>query len=245
MHKQGFAKKFIAMFLAGTMAALGCVGAPESDTDVGGEVAPEKRQRVTMEFAVGEHQAVLELDRASDDDMFRGTMTVTGADGIPHIQDVEYPADAPGGALKIVTDADGSRWLDVNDQRLEVTSYNKTDDGVDITFLSPDGVEFFFHQSGGGELYTPAHVVLGIVGIAVCGVVVLANIAACAWRDRCWEYNLTGGLTAVCTGACVACAPTPAPTASATPQPSATVSATPTPSSTPPTSSPSPSSSPS
>lgn len=233
MSKHGFAKKFVAMFLAGTMAAIGCVGTPESEPDVKGDVK-ESRQRVALEYGAGEFHTVIDLSRVQGEDMFQGTMTVTGADGIPHIKDVEYPADAASVAPKIVTDPAGNRWLEVEGQRLEVTSYVKTESGVDITFLSPDGVEFFFSQSGTGEFFAlPAAVILGIVGIGVCGVVILASIAACAYRDRCWNYSLTGGLTAICTGSCVACAPTPTPTASATPAPTATATASPTPTSTP------------
>jgi hypothetical protein len=228
MSKNSFAKKFVAMFLAGTMAALGCVGTPESDPDVKGDVVKESRQRVSLEYGAGEFHTVIDLSRLQGEDMFQGTMTVMGADGIPHIKDVEYPADAASIAPKIVTDPAGQRWLEVENTRLEVTSYVKTESGVDITFLSPDGVEFFFSQSGTGEFFAlPAAVILGIVGIGVCGVVILASIAACAYRDRCWEYSLTGGLTAICTGKCVACAPTPSPTASATPAPTATATATP------------------
>jgi hypothetical protein len=230
MHKQSFAKKFLAMFLAGTMAALGCVGTPESERDVvrsgSGQVDNQSRQRVSLEFATGNDHAVIELERVAGDDVMRGTMTVTGADGIPHIKDVEYPVDAAALAPRIVTDDGGARYLDVEGQRLVVTQYEKTAEGVDITFLSPDGVEFHFSQSGTGEFFAlPAAVVLGIVGIGVCGLVILASITACAIRDRCWDYSLTGGLTAICTGSCKDCDPTPSPTASVDPEPTETATA--------------------
>ena len=238
MNNPGFMKKAMAMVLAGTMSALGCVGSPDPLPEpVPTDIAHQNQQRVVMDYTADGKHVTVDLVRASGDTWFRGYQTVVDADGSEYLQWMEVPGPVNGepGAL-IVQDEDGSRWLEFEGHRLPVTAYELTSDGVTFTFVGVSGTEFTYRQSASNDFYA-VQVVLGpaavvaIVAIGVCGLVAITSIIACAVNGKCWSYSVTsGGVSSLCTGNCTTCppppSPSPSPIASATPQPSATATAT-------------------
>jgi hypothetical protein len=247
MSKQSFnpAARALALLLSAAVAtaSVGCTG-ESGGASPPADAAAQLRSR--LEFSSGGNHAVLDVVHDGADGVYRGTLAVTGTDGVVHQQviEVDDAVDDDGRVPRVISNAKGERWVEVEDQRFAVREYVEHDDRVELAFAGAGDVEFRLTLYGPVH-YMPAVLVLGIAGLIIlCGASVVADILVCAIEDRCWDYAL-GSLRNICSGRCIPCAPTP--TASATPtapSPLPSATATPTPLSTP-TSTPTPAVSPS
>ncbi|MBK9034706.1 MAG: hypothetical protein IPL61_26145 [Myxococcales bacterium] len=231
----------LAVALSLSVATAGCTS-PQDPVDDVTEGAPKVIEEARIEFDASGYHAVVNAQRVEGDDLFHGQMVITDASGVVHMQDIEYPATLDAAMMPTPVHDETGDWLEVDGNRLRISDTTRTDTGVEFLIEGADGIEYRYTHTGGNNHHA-IQIVLGpaaivaIVGITVCGLVVITSILACAYNNRCWTYSLTGGVTALCTGTCTACPPTPTPTAtataSATPLPSPTASATPVPTATP------------